>query len=62
VISYRLHKFAKRTGTTFILASSRNDILTDLAPDVLVVKPLSGTAQVIYKGKRSEYNAELFCL
>jgi ABC-type ATPase with predicted acetyltransferase domain len=52
VISYRLHKFAKRTGTTFILASSRDNILLDLSPDVLVVKQLSGPAEVIYKQKR----------
>jgi len=49
VISYRLRKFAKRTGTTFILASSRQDILPDLEPDVLVVNELSGPAEVIYK-------------
>jgi len=49
VISYRLHKFAKRNGTTFILASSHDDILLDLEPDVLVVKELSGPTQVIYK-------------
>jgi ABC-type ATPase with predicted acetyltransferase domain len=54
VISYRLWKFAKHTNTTFILASSRDDLLTDLVPDVLVVKPLSGPAQVIYKSKRSK--------
>ena len=54
VISYRLHRFAKRTGTTFILASSRDDILLDLAPDVLVVKQLSGPAEVIYRHERSE--------
>jgi len=53
VISYRLQKFAKRTGTTFILASSRDDILIDLAPDVLVVKELSGPADVIYRRKAS---------
>jgi ABC-type ATPase with predicted acetyltransferase domain len=53
VISYRLRKFAKRTGTTFILASSRDDILPDLAPDVLVVKQLSGPAEVIYRRKAS---------
>ncbi|MGB2861847.1 MAG: hypothetical protein WBC05_00850 [Sedimentisphaerales bacterium] len=52
IISYRLQKFAKRTGTTFILASSREDILLDLAPDVLVVKQLSGPAEVIYKQTR----------
>jgi ABC-type ATPase with predicted acetyltransferase domain len=49
VISYHLRKFAKRTGTTFILASSHDDILLDLAPDVLVIKELSGPAQIIYK-------------
>lgn len=49
VISYRLHKFAKRTGTTFILASSHEDIVLDLAPDVLVVKELSGSTEVTYK-------------
>jgi len=52
VISYRLRRHAKRTGTTFILASSRDDILIDLAPDVLVVNQLSGPSEVIYKRKR----------
>jgi len=52
VISYRLRKFARRTGTTFILASSRDDILDDLTPDVLVVKQLSDPAEVIYKHGR----------
>ena len=49
VISHNLHKFAKRTGTTFILASSHQDILLDLAPDVLVVLELCGPVEVIYK-------------
>ena len=51
VISYNVHKFAKRTGTIFILASSHDDILLDLSPDVLVVKELSGPTEVIYKRK-----------
>ncbi len=54
VISYRLHRFAKRTRTTFILASSRQDILLDLSPDVLVVNQLSGPAEVIYRHERSK--------
>ena len=54
IISYRLHRFAKRTGTTFILASSREDILLDLTPDIMIVKQLSGPAEVIYKRKRSK--------
>lgn len=49
VISYNVHKFAKRTGVTFILASSHDDILLDLAPDVLVITELSGKTEVIYK-------------
>lgn len=49
VISSRLHKFAKRTGATFILASSHQDILLDLEPDILVVNELLGPAEVIYK-------------
>ena len=49
VISYHLHKFAKRNNVTFILASSHEDILLDLAPDVLVIQELSGPTQVIYK-------------
>lgn len=52
VISYNIHKFAKRTGTTFILASSHDDILLDLSPDVLIVKELSAKTQVIYKKKK----------
>jgi ABC-type ATPase with predicted acetyltransferase domain len=49
VISYNIHKFAKRTGTIFILASSHDDILLDLSPDVLIAAELSGQAEVIYK-------------
>lgn len=52
VISYNIHKFAKRTTTAFILASSHDDILLDLSPDVLVVKELSGPTQVIYKERK----------
>ncbi len=49
VISYNIQKHAKRTGVTLILASSHEDMLVDLMPDVLVVKELSGPTQVIYK-------------
>jgi len=48
-VAFNIHKFAKRTETTFILASSHEDILIDLAPDVLVVKDFAGPAEVIYK-------------
>jgi len=51
-VAFNIHKFAKRTGTTFVLASSRDDILIDLAPDVLVIKDSLGPAEVIYKERR----------
>lgn len=49
VISYHLHKFAKHNKMTFILASSHDDILTDLSPDVLVIKELTGGTEIMYK-------------
>jgi ABC-type ATPase with predicted acetyltransferase domain len=49
VIAFNVHKFAKRNGTIFILASSYDDFLLDLQPDVIVKKELSGETQVIYK-------------
>lgn len=52
VISQRLRAFARRTGTTFILASSHKDILLDLAPDVLVTRDFTSPPQVTYKRKR----------
>jgi ABC-type ATPase with predicted acetyltransferase domain len=52
VISNHIYKFAKRTGTTFILASSHNDILLELQPDVIVTKRSSGPAKVDYKIRR----------
>ncbi len=50
--AYNVHRLAKRTGTTLILASSRDDILLDLAPDVLIIKDFDGPAQVIYRNNR----------
>lgn len=49
VISYNIHKFARRTGTTFILAASQEDMLSDLTPDVMVITALAGQAEIIYK-------------
>ena len=48
-IAYNIHKFAKQTGITFVLAASHEDVLIDLEPDVLVIKELSGPTQVIYR-------------
>jgi ABC-type ATPase with predicted acetyltransferase domain len=53
-VAFNVHRLAKHAGTTLVLASSRDDILMDLAPDVIVVKDFSGPAQVIYKTSRGE--------
>lgn len=53
VISYNIQKFARRTGVTFILAASHDDMLTDLQPDVIVACELSGPTQVVYKQTRA---------
>ena len=49
VVAYNVRRFAKKHGVTFILASSHQDILADLQPDVIVTKELSGPAEIIYK-------------
>jgi len=51
-VAYNVHRLAKRTGTTLILASTRDDLLPDLAPDVVIVKDFSGPAQVICRTRR----------
>lgn len=51
-LAFNIHKFAKRTGTAFVLASSHRDLLLDLAPDVIVTKDFCGPAEVVYKTVR----------
>jgi ABC-type ATPase with predicted acetyltransferase domain len=51
-LAFNVHKFAKRTGTAFVLASSHQDLLLDLAPDVIVTKDFCGPAEVVYKTLR----------
>jgi ABC-type ATPase with predicted acetyltransferase domain len=48
-ISHSIRKFADRYKTTFILASAHQDILSDLLPDVIVTRDLSGNTDVTYK-------------
>jgi ABC-type ATPase with predicted acetyltransferase domain len=52
VIAYNVRRFAKRNNVTFFLASSHEDILADLQPDVLVMKRFAGEAEVTYKSKK----------
>lgn len=49
VIAYQVRRFARRTGTSFVLASSHDDLIADLAPDVIVIKKLTGQTEIIYR-------------
>jgi ABC-type ATPase with predicted acetyltransferase domain len=53
-VAFQVRRFASRTGTTFVVAACRDDILADLSPDVLVVKDFSGEAEVIYRCTNSD--------
>lgn len=53
-ISYKLRKFAKQNSIVFILASSHQDMLMDLAPDILITRESSGQMYVTYKDIRRQ--------
>jgi ABC-type ATPase with predicted acetyltransferase domain len=54
VISHNIAKIARQNGRTFVLASSHDDLLCDLQPDVVVIKHLTGKTEVIYRDKRRQ--------
>jgi len=51
VIAWNVRKWAKKTGVRFVLASCHEDVLGDLQPDVVVVKHLSGPADVVRRSR-----------
>jgi ABC-type ATPase with predicted acetyltransferase domain len=51
-VAFNVHRFVKQAGITLVLASGREDILMDLAPDVLIAKDFTGDAEVTYKEPR----------
>jgi len=48
-VSYRVRRYAKERKVTFFLASSHEDVLADLQPDVIVRCELGGGIDVIYR-------------
>ena len=52
VIAWNIHKYARTSDKIFILATSHEDLLCDLRPDVVVIKHLAGQAEVIYRDCR----------
>lgn len=49
VIAHNIGRLAKETGVTFVLASCHDDLLCDLGADVIVIKRLNGSDEVIYR-------------
>jgi ABC-type ATPase with predicted acetyltransferase domain len=57
-ISHSIRKFADRYKVTFILASAHQDILSDLLPDAIVTRDLSGNTEITYKLSEQARKAE----
>ena len=51
VVAHNVRKFADKFGTTFLIATSHDDLLEDLAPDVVAIKHLGSQCDVYYPGK-----------
>jgi ABC-type ATPase with predicted acetyltransferase domain len=47
-VAYRVRRMASREGATVLAASAHDDLLEDLAPDVLVVKHEGSRVEVLY--------------
>lgn len=51
-VSFQIHKFARKNKLNLILAGTRDDILSDLLPDVIVSLDLTGNTEVTYRRRR----------
>ena len=51
VIAHNVRRYADQYGTTFVLATSHDDLIEDLQPDVVVVKHLGSSWDVMYPGR-----------
>jgi hypothetical protein len=47
-VAYRVRRMASREGVTVLAASAHDDLLEDLAPDVLVIKHEAQRVEVLY--------------
>lgn len=52
VVAHNVRKFADQFDTTFVVATSHDDLLEDLRPDVVVIKHLGSGCDVYYPGRR----------
>jgi len=51
VIAHNVRRYADQYGTTFVLATSHDDLIEDLQPDVVVVIHLGSAWDVMYPGR-----------
>mgnify|MGYP005856206697 CR=1 FL=1 len=58
VVAYKTARFARKEGLTLVLASSHEDLLEDMGPDVVIVKHAAAEAEVVYKDRMRE-NAKI---
>jgi len=47
-VAYRVRRMASREGVTVLAASAHDDLLEDLAPDVLIAKHEGSRVEVLY--------------
>jgi ABC-type glutathione transport system ATPase component len=58
-VAYRLRRLADREGVTVLAASAHDDLIEDLAPDVLIRKEAGASVEVWYSNaERRRQNAE----
>lgn len=48
VVAHNVRRCADRTGMSFIIATSHDDLLEDLDPDVVVIKHLGSQCDILY--------------
>ena len=54
MVAHNVRKFADRFGTTFVVATSHDDLLEDLCPDVVAVKFHGGSCDIYYPRRTEE--------
>lgn len=54
VVAHNIRKAANRFGMTFVVATSHDDILEDLAPDVVVLKHFGGGVDTYYPERNDD--------
>jgi len=61
VVAHNIRKAADRFGITFIVATSHDDIIEDLAPDVVVLKHFGGSVDIYYPQRSDDDETEELC-